>query len=340
MTATPSGRRNRVRCSSGGAGLIASWLRFGRMLYRPQQPFQQPPVARPGLQQHLPRHPPGRIPKGQGDYDHVVQGADHGQELGQQVHWGQYPQPGQDHGGLGLEGHPGVGPQPPSQGDAGGQEPGQVLQQPGRQAGGQDDQQRPQADHDRGGGQEELEPADHHSPPTAAVRHKPTLTASIQTMNSPTPTSDEPPSGVGPRTLKTDPSRNTAAATWPATPSQRPTRPVRQIASESAATKAVIAQTIGVRPCSSFRASTAAGWLASATPIRAVSAALDTKPMVTNAPPLIATATATVSCPARQMTGTRPARNPMKATNASPPIAAMRNGWPGARSVVALLTTA
>src|SRR4029453_1534385 len=152
----------------------------------------------------------------------------------------------------------------------------------------------------------------------AGVRHKLTLRASIQTMNRPTPTSDEPPPRVGPRTLKIEPNRKNAAATRPATASQRPTRPVRQMANESAATRAVIVQTIGVRPCSWLRASTAAGWLASATPIRAVSAALDKKPRATNTPPLIATAMARLSSPTRQMTGVRAARNAMKASNASP----------------------
>src|SRR4029453_3884060 len=83
-----------------------------------------------------------------------------------------------------------------------------------------------------------------------AVRHRAAVRASIQMMNRPTPIRDERPSGVGPRTLKTEPSRKIAAATRPATPSQRPTRPVRRIASHRAGTMAGIAQDIGGRPCS------------------------------------------------------------------------------------------
>jgi hypothetical protein len=50
--------------------------------------------------------------------------------------------------------------------------------------------------------------------------------------------------------LKTEPSRKMAAATKPTAPGQRQTRLVRWIASDSAATRAVIVQTIGVRPWS------------------------------------------------------------------------------------------
>jgi hypothetical protein len=69
-------------------------------------------------------------------------------------------------------------------------------------------------------------------------------------MKRPTPTSEEFLSGVCPRTLKTEPNRKIAAATKPTAPSQRQIRPVRWIASDSAATRAVIVQTIGMRPCS------------------------------------------------------------------------------------------
>jgi hypothetical protein len=69
-------------------------------------------------------------------------------------------------------------------------------------------------------------------------------------MKRPTPTSDQLPSGVRPRTLKIEPSRKMAAAIKPTVPNQRLIRPVRWIASESTATRAVMAQTTGVRPCS------------------------------------------------------------------------------------------
>jgi hypothetical protein len=71
-----------------------------------------------------------------------------------------------------------------------------------------------------------------------------------------------------------------------------------------------------------------AGWLASATLIRAVSAALETKPMATKTPPLTATATARASCPARQMTGTSAARNGMKASKASPTATSLATSAP------------
>jgi hypothetical protein len=83
-----------------------------------------------------------------------------------------------------------------------------------------------------------------------SARQRPALSSSIQTMKIPTPISEEVPSGVRPRTLKIEPSAKIAAAIRPATPSQRQTRLVRWIANESAATRAVIVQTTGVRPCS------------------------------------------------------------------------------------------
>ena len=64
-------------------------------------------------------------------------------------------------------------------------------------------------------------------------------------MKRPTPTREELPSGVRPRTLKTEPNRKMAAVTKPAGPSQRQTRLVRWMASDSTATRAVIAQTTG-----------------------------------------------------------------------------------------------
>jgi hypothetical protein len=86
--------------------------------------------------------------------------------------------------------------------------------------------------------------------PLAALRHRPALSISIQTMKRATPTREELVSGVRPRTLKTEPNRKMAAATKPTEPSQRQTRLVRWIANDSTATSAVIAQTTGMRPCS------------------------------------------------------------------------------------------
>ena len=48
-----------------------------------------------------------------------------------------------------------------------------------------------------------------------AARHRAALSASIQTMKRPTPTRDELPSGLCPRTLKTEPSRKMAAGGRP-----------------------------------------------------------------------------------------------------------------------------
>jgi hypothetical protein len=127
------------------------------------QALQQPRLTRPSLHEHLPGDPPGRIAQGQGDHHHIIQGADHRQELGQQVDRGQHPQPSHHDGSLGLPGHPRVGPQPPDQGDTGREEPGQVLEQPGRETGGQQYQQPPQPDHDRGPNQDEPEPVEHRS---------------------------------------------------------------------------------------------------------------------------------------------------------------------------------
>jgi hypothetical protein len=56
----------------------------------------------------------------------------------------------------------------------------------------------------------------------------------------------------------------------------------------------------------------------SLTPIKAVPAALETKPMAPTTPPLIPTATARVSCPACQITGTRAASVERRAAAALP----------------------
>lgn len=91
----------------------------------------------------------------------VVEGADHRQELRHQVDRGQQPQPGQRDRHLGPAGHPRVAPQPPDGGHAVGHDPGQVTEQPGRQAPGQDHQQRPAARHQPDGQQQPTQPAAH-----------------------------------------------------------------------------------------------------------------------------------------------------------------------------------
>ena len=68
-------------------------------------------------------------------------------------------------------------------------------------------------------------------------------------MKIPIPMSEVLSSTVDPRTVKTEPSRNIAAASKPATPTQRQTRLVRWIATEITATRAVTVQMTGVRPC-------------------------------------------------------------------------------------------
>jgi hypothetical protein len=139
-----------------------------------------------------------------------------------------------------------------------------------------------------------------------AVRHRPPLSTSIQRTNRPTPTRDELPCGVRPRTLKIEPSRKIAAATKPTTPSQRQTRLVRWIARERTATKAVMVQTIGGVALQLIKGEDSRGLVAVGHPDQGGLGGVRHKPIATQTPPLMAMATARVSCPDRQMTG--PAR--------------------------------
>src|SRR6266542_1549269 len=151
-----------------------------------------------------------------------------------------------------------------------------------------------------------------------AARHSAAHSRTIQTTNTPTPKREERPSGVDPSRLKTDPSRNTRATIRPAMPNHRHSSPVRNPAREIVAASAVTAKITGTRPWSWNSARTAAGSFVSATPISAVSAALETKPSATKVAPATRTAAASVSWPARQRTGTSGAMKAMKASSASP----------------------
>jgi hypothetical protein len=68
--------------------------------------------------------------------------------------------------------------------------------------------------------------------------------------------------------------------------------------------------------------------VAVATPIKAVSAAWDANPIARKTPPLIPTATARVSWPARQTTATRATTNGMKASNASAKATSLASSLP------------
>jgi hypothetical protein len=66
-------------------------------LRRAEQPLQEPGLARPGGQQHLPGHLPGGIPQRQCDNHDIVQWADDGQELRDQVLHPQHQHPAAHH---------------------------------------------------------------------------------------------------------------------------------------------------------------------------------------------------------------------------------------------------
>jgi hypothetical protein len=80
--------------------------------------------------------------------------------------------------------------------------------------------------------------------------HRVIARANIHATNNPIPTSEKPPSGVLPRTLKIEPSRKITDAKIPAMASHRPASPARVTATEITTTTAAIDQMIGIRPCS------------------------------------------------------------------------------------------
>ena len=73
-----SSTRNRLHSSS--ARLLAA-----RQVRAAEQALQQSRLAWPRGGQHLARHLPGRVPQRQRDHHHVIERADHRQELRQQV---------------------------------------------------------------------------------------------------------------------------------------------------------------------------------------------------------------------------------------------------------------
>ena len=124
-----------------------------------QYALEQAGLDRPGVQQDLSRHRPRRVPEQEDDGNDVVEGPDHGQELGDQVDGRQDPRDGDAEGDLGAAGDVGVSTQPAGGRDAGGEERCDVAQEAGWETAGQQDHDDPAEDPDRHG---DHRPPDQH----------------------------------------------------------------------------------------------------------------------------------------------------------------------------------
>lgn len=122
-----------------------------------EESLEELPVARPGFEQDLPRDLPGGVPKREGNDDDVVERADHGHELGNEVDGREHPEPGESDRQFGSAGNPRISPKAPHGGDAGGQEASEVPENPLGQSRRQQHEGRPGQGDGNGGDEDEAE---------------------------------------------------------------------------------------------------------------------------------------------------------------------------------------
>ena len=108
-----------------------------------QETFEQPGIARPCFEQDGARHSTGSIAESERDDDYIIQRTNHGKELRNQVDGRDDPYHRHQDGDLRATRHARVLAQATDHGDAGGDESGQLLHEPRRESGGQQDQHRP-----------------------------------------------------------------------------------------------------------------------------------------------------------------------------------------------------
>jgi len=108
-----------------------------------QKAFEQRGIAWPCFQQDGAGDATGGIAEGERDDDHIIERPDHGKELWNQVDRRDDPDHRHQDSHLRAAWHAWVVAQPTDHGDAGGEEPGQLLHEPRREASGQHDEHRP-----------------------------------------------------------------------------------------------------------------------------------------------------------------------------------------------------
>ena len=108
-----------------------------------QETFEQPGIARPCFEQDGARDSTGGIAESERDDDYIIQRTDHGKELRNQVDGRDDPYHRHQDGDLRATRHARVLAQATDHGDAGGEESGQLLHEPRRESGGQQNQHRP-----------------------------------------------------------------------------------------------------------------------------------------------------------------------------------------------------
>ena len=127
----------------GTIGSNGSRSASGLLTRSSQETFEQPGIARPCFEQDSARHSTGSIAESERDDDYIIQRTDHGKELRNQVDGRDDPYHRHQDGDLRATRHARVLAQATDHGDAGGDESGQLLHEPRRESGGQQDQHRP-----------------------------------------------------------------------------------------------------------------------------------------------------------------------------------------------------
>jgi len=126
-----------------GRSLSGSRSASGLLTWGSDETFEQPRIARPCFEQDAARDPTGGIAEGERDDHDIIQGTDHGEELGNQVDGRDDPYHRGKDGKLRSTRHARVIAQATDHGDAGREESGQLLHQSRRESNGKHDEHRP-----------------------------------------------------------------------------------------------------------------------------------------------------------------------------------------------------
>ncbi len=119
------------------------------------QALQDAPLGGPCFEDDLAWHMSGGVAEGERNHDHVVEGTDHGDELGYQVDRREHPKSSEDDGELGAPWNSWIVRKALHGRCAGGQNSGEVLGRSGWKSAGEHDEEHPREDQHTEGDQQQ-----------------------------------------------------------------------------------------------------------------------------------------------------------------------------------------